>query len=163
MHKTLWNPVGVQINANSFTWGAPQSGDPRLCCETRSGLNHRISLQIILHGVAFQGFHVRYCRFLGRCPSLSHYAALRQPLREHDPCRRYKTWITQPHQIPRLLRSSATSCTSQPNCELVQIDSPRIDSACHFVLLSSSDKQSPTGSSPAHFSGRIADCFHQQS
>ena len=35
-----------------MTWGAPQSDDPRLCCETRSGLNHTISLQIILHGVA---------------------------------------------------------------------------------------------------------------
>ena len=48
----MWNPVGVRINSYSYTWGAPQSGDPRLCCETRSGLNHTISLQIILHDLA---------------------------------------------------------------------------------------------------------------
>ena len=35
-------PFGVRINSCSYTWGAPQSGDPRLCCETRSGLNHTI-------------------------------------------------------------------------------------------------------------------------
>ena len=35
-------PFGVRINSYSYTWGAPQSGDPRLCCETRSGLNHTI-------------------------------------------------------------------------------------------------------------------------
>ena len=36
-NRGMWNPVGVQINSNSLTWGAPQSDDPRLCCETRSG------------------------------------------------------------------------------------------------------------------------------
>ncbi len=77
-NRGMWNPVGVRIDSNSLTWGAPQSDDPRLCCETRSGLNHTISLQIILHGVAFQGFDVRNCRFLGRCPRLSPCAALRQ-------------------------------------------------------------------------------------
>ena len=35
-------PVGVRINSYSSTWGAPQNGDPRLCCETRSGLMHTI-------------------------------------------------------------------------------------------------------------------------
>jgi hypothetical protein len=42
-HCSLWNPVGVQDNSNFAPWGAPRCGDPRLCCETRTGLNHGIS------------------------------------------------------------------------------------------------------------------------
>ena len=46
-NRGMLNPVGVQINSNSnsnsLTWGAPQSDDPRLCCETRTGLIRRIS------------------------------------------------------------------------------------------------------------------------
>lgn len=38
----LWNPIGVLDIPGSDTWGAPQSGDPRLCCITRTGLNSRI-------------------------------------------------------------------------------------------------------------------------
>ena len=41
-NRGMWNPVRIRINSNSFTWGAPQSGDSRLCSETRSGLNHTI-------------------------------------------------------------------------------------------------------------------------
>jgi hypothetical protein len=48
-HCRLWNPVGVQRHSNFATWGAPRCGDPRLCCETRTGLKHRISTNRILH------------------------------------------------------------------------------------------------------------------
>jgi hypothetical protein len=43
MMTVLWNPTGVLDIHGSGTWGAPQGGDPRLCCITRSGLNRRIS------------------------------------------------------------------------------------------------------------------------
>ena len=49
-NRGMWNPVGVQINSNSLTWGAPQSDDPRLCCETRTGFKRRDSCSRILHG-----------------------------------------------------------------------------------------------------------------
>ena len=40
--QELWNPVGVRGEPDIFTWGAPQRGDPRLRCETRSGLSRTI-------------------------------------------------------------------------------------------------------------------------
>ena len=48
----LWNPVGVRGDPGFLTWGAPQRGDPRLCCETLSGLKHTISLRKTFRGVA---------------------------------------------------------------------------------------------------------------
>jgi hypothetical protein len=39
----LWNPLEVLDIPWPDTWGAPQSGNPRLCCRTRTGLNRRIS------------------------------------------------------------------------------------------------------------------------
>ena len=42
MMSVLWNPVGVLDILWSDTWGAPQGGDPRLCCITRTGLSGRI-------------------------------------------------------------------------------------------------------------------------
>jgi hypothetical protein len=41
MMSELWNPIGVLDIPLSSTWGAPQGGDPRLCCRTRTGLNRR--------------------------------------------------------------------------------------------------------------------------
>ncbi len=38
----LWNPIRVLDIPCSGTRGAPQGGDPRLCCVTRTGLNRRI-------------------------------------------------------------------------------------------------------------------------
>ena len=40
--SVLWNPIGVLDIPCYGTWGAPQGGDPRLCCITRTGLNRRI-------------------------------------------------------------------------------------------------------------------------
>ncbi len=42
MMSVLWNPIGVLDIPCYGTWGAPQGGDPRLCCITRTGLNRRI-------------------------------------------------------------------------------------------------------------------------
>ena len=66
-HKIQRTPTGFHISNSIFrsaigiveprwgsglTWGAPQRGDPRLCCETLSGLKHTISLRKNLLGVA---------------------------------------------------------------------------------------------------------------
>ena len=80
----MWNPVGVRCDPDFRTWGAPQRGDPRLCCETRSGLNHTFFLRQILHGAGIQDFDVQ-SRFLWRCSRLSQYAALRHDSSETPP------------------------------------------------------------------------------
>ncbi len=51
-HRRLWNPVGVRGDPGFLTWGAPERGDPRLCCETLSGLKHTISLRKTFRAVA---------------------------------------------------------------------------------------------------------------
>lgn len=42
MMSVLWNPIGVLDIPWSVPWGAPQGGDPRLSCKTRTELNRRI-------------------------------------------------------------------------------------------------------------------------
>ena len=56
----------------------------------------------------FQGFHVRYCRFLGRCPRLSHCAALRQtaPATRSVPTEQIPDNFRRPHEPDFCARQS---------------------------------------------------------
>ncbi len=52
----LWNPFRVRSKQTSRTWGAPLRVDPRLCCETRSGLNRNVLTRKSLHSIARWAF-----------------------------------------------------------------------------------------------------------